>query len=219
MKRTAQGQLQKSAPPKKPALVRQRSLSNPGTLKRLVPEKKNIDFIQVFNLAPNQGSSGSWNGPVLLNGIATGGSPNQRQGRSVQMKSIQVRLATITTNPQPHTFRVLVVYDKQTNAALPTVAAVLESAVSSESPMNLSNGKRFIVLMDYMTNPTGLTGAIIMDPMQYRKINLPIEFNLGLGATIGDITTGGIYVLITSNQLNAELPRVSFYSRIRYTDL
>jgi len=90
---------------------------------------------------------------VLLNGIARGDDINERTGREVDMRSIQfsaqVRAATTTGVDQTH--RVLIVYDRQTNAAAPTMAQVCESA-TIQAPRNLENRKRFSILFDKIYN-------------------------------------------------------------------
>lgn len=158
---------------------------------------------------------------VLLNGIARGDDINERTGREVDMRSIQfsaqVRAATATGVDQTH--RVLIVYDRQTNAAAPTMAQVCESA-TIQAPRNLENRKRFSILFDeiYNLNAAAESGSS-RQIRWYRHLNHPETFNSGDAATVADITTGSVYLIVLGTEAaGATSGSIDYWSRIRYQD-
>lgn len=170
---------------------------------------------------------GSTGGVALLNGVQQGTDWNQRIGRIIQMKSILFRL-TLAPNigvgqSVGDSVRILVIYDAQTNSVAPAVTDVLQVA-EYDSPMNLSNRDRFKVIMDKLVamNAFNFSGAAVVGgcPInkqinKYRKMNMEVA-NSGVGATVGSIGTGGLFLLLIAKENNNTL--VDYYIRIRYTD-
>jgi len=74
--------------------------------------------------------------PVLLNGCAQGNSGFTRIGRRLLMKSILFRYFFAPGSSS--CFRILVVYDKQTNGALPATTDVVNTT-DAHAPLNLIN--------------------------------------------------------------------------------
>jgi len=53
----------------------------------------------------------------------------------------------------------------------------------------------------------------------YKKINKPVEFNTGSAGTVGDITTGSVYLLTWNNgALLTANPTERGNTRIRFAD-
>jgi len=157
----------------------------------------------------------------LLNGLARGDDINQRSGREVMMKSVQISwlsFATAATGvDQVH--RVVLVYDRQANAAALTWNDVFGST-SIHYPRNLENRKRFKILMDmsYVINAAGEPGTGRMEKY-YRKLAHPVTFNSGNAGTIADITTGSLYLMWTSSVgAGATAGTIQGRVRVRYTD-
>ena len=75
---------------------------------------------------------------TLVNGIARGDEINERNGRELTMRSIQFNARAYATSGtgSDQIGRVLIVYDRQTNAAALTGAQVLAS-FDTNSPRNL----------------------------------------------------------------------------------
>ena len=157
----------------------------------------------------------------LLNGIARGDDINQRIGRRVVMRSIEMRvesLVTATTGvDQNH--RVLVVFDRQTNAVALTAADVL-TAVDINSPRNLTNRSRFKIIYDNLhhLNASGESGSHkVID--WYKRLWFPVTFNSGDDGTVADIQTGSMYLVVVGNRsAGADAGAVGGRVRIRYTD-
>lgn len=170
-------------------------------------------------LIPDPGSTTSL--LYLLNGCAQGTTASTRLGRRIIMKSLFMKyVATMAaTSTLSTALRFLVVYDKQTNATAPTVTDILLSDLFS-SPMNLSNSRRFKVLVDKIVPCIGTAGPQSVAFNIYKKINLPVEFNTGSAGTVGDIQTGSVYILCQVSGVNIGVaePLNNMYTRIRFSD-
>ena len=131
----------------------------------------------------------------LINGIARGDEINERNGREVVMRSVQLSMNAQSTDTTgiPQCCRILLVYDRQTNAAAPTFAQVLTATGASLplAPRNLENRRRFKILMDrkFTIGPQGATtaalGALSKKMLSdfYRKLRHPVTFNNGDAGT------------------------------------
>jgi len=157
----------------------------------------------------------------LLNGIARGDEINERVGREVTLRSIQFNFTphvTVGTGVDQQQ-RVLLVYDRQTNATALTAAQVLLT-VDTVAPRNLENRKRFKILFDrtYALNASGEPGAQVTRRF-YRKLRHPVSFNAGDAGTVADIVTGSLYIIVIGTNVPGVGAGAVFYAaRIRYTD-
>lgn len=158
---------------------------------------------------------------ALLNGIARGDDINERIGRKVVLRSIEMRVESVSTNTtgldQNH--RVLVVFDRQANATALTPADVL-TAVDINSPRNLTNRSRFKIIYDNLhhLNASGESGSHkVID--WYKRVWFPVTFNSGDAGTIADIQTGSLYLVVVGNQApGGTAGAVGGKVRVRYTD-
>lgn len=174
----------------------------------------------------------SWSGDlILLNGIARGDDIDERIGRQITMKSIEVHMRFEAKAPEagvtPSAIRVLIVYDRQTNGAALTVAQVLSSVggpLVTLAPKNLENRDRFQILRDMKF---GLPCSVSTDFMAapkvmkfYQGVNLSTTYNTGDAGTVADITTGSLYMITLASDAaaGAHMPLYSFVSRVRYAD-
>jgi len=157
----------------------------------------------------------------LLNGIARGDEINERTGREVVLRSIEIKgycQSTLETGlDQEH--RVMLVYDRQTNGAALTAAQVL-AAVSVNSPRNLENRRRFKIMFDRTFYIAAATKQGCRRTFKfYRHLRHPVEFNAGDAGTVADITTGSLYFIVIGSQANDGTDGVVVYtSRVRYQD-
>lgn len=158
---------------------------------------------------------------TLLNGLARGDDVDARVGRKVVMKSVQLQLrprVTVTTG-LAQICRIMLVYDKQTNAAALTIAQVLQNA-SISGLRNLENRDRFVVLMDQFIelSASGNQGDF-KHFNKYLRCNLPVIFNSGDAGTIADITTGSLYLITVGSEAAGDTDANVFgYSRVRFED-
>jgi len=162
---------------------------------------------------------------VLLNGVATGTDYTNRIGRKIIMKSILMRfwlLPVGTTESLGDYVRVMLVYDKQSNSAAPTVADILNTATYLE-PNNLNNRDRFVILKDKSVtfNPANwAAGAVTTgDPQTkqlkfYKRCHTETIFS-GTGATVGSIQSGSLYLLMISSTAESV---IAWNSRVRFFD-
>lgn len=184
-------------------------------------EKKFLDGIQALNTD----TTGS---VTALNAMAQGTSQSTRIGNKITMKSLYVRwaLGQGTTTATPPIVRVTILYDKQPNATLATLAEIYQVTGSSLtlSPMNMANRDRFIVLMDetyspaYPYNDTAVTEFADFHK-KYLKLNLDTIYNNTNGGTIADINTGALLVATSANVVSGTAePTLTFSHRLRYID-
>lgn len=162
---------------------------------------------------------------VLLNGLVPGTGASQRIGKKVTLKSIQIRGAinagALGVNPFSGFGRMFIIYDKQANAAFPTIASILEQT-SGTSPMNMDNRERFLVLYDRQFALDQFGGNPSAQVKMYKKLNLTTVFNAGTAGTVADITSGAVYVVFINENsyvtTSTNSPIIRWYSRIRYED-
>lgn len=215
MKRKRSYTTEPKRPSKKPRLFKQPSLINPPARKTSSIEKKNFDALTTATIVAAQTTA-------VVAQIFTpdqGVGPTEHQGRACQVKSLSYRwygsFAATSAGASP--IRMLIVYDKQANAATPATTTIVASdAITTH--MNLSNNRRFIVVCDEVTH-IGSAGPQSWCITGYRKINLPTEFNDVNGGTIADITTGSFIALFWQNgNVITANPTSALFSRFRFID-
>lgn len=189
-----------------------KSLTNPPQ-GRIWPEKKSLTLAGSIGML----GTGIWSELDFLNGIANGANFDQRVGRKIQLKSLFIRWNESSTAPSSNPLRILVVYDKAPEQALPTLLEVVTP--NTFNAMNqLSNGDRFITLSDEIHQGIGSgSSTVLRAGTIYKKLNLPSVY-IDASNTIADITTGAIFIAciypfgILGNG-------IGYQSRVRYTDV
>lgn len=184
-----------------------------------------LKFIDVSVATAIPFGSAAFTAGTLLNGMANGSDASTRIGRKVNIKSLLIRwtFASATTTTWDSPIRILVVYDKQANAAAPAITDVLLTD-NFASQNNLSNRDRFVTLVDFVTPVSigGGSGGCLSSygGVIFKKLNLETMFNAGSAGTIGDITSGSIYYFAaqTGSALVANLVQ-NTKVRVRYTDV
>lgn len=180
-----------------------------------------------------------------LNLIRVGSTFCNRIGRKIEMQSLRVagRLDTLRTVADEEYTRILIVYDRQANGALPAIADILQTTdqatantTTSFSGVNLNNRDRFVILRDerIVTPSATVTAGVItnlgvVDPV-HRLTNFDWYIKMkGLltqykadsaPAVIGDIATGSL-LLVTfgATAAGSEGWAVALESRLRYLDV
>lgn len=167
-------------------------------------------------------------------GIATGGVltcinpsqalplPTARIGRRVTQTSIFLRgdVSLAATSTGSCAVRILVVYDKQPNKALPNITDILVTDTIG-SVNALANSHRFKVLRDVLIPCLGTAGPQAGYVNEYIKCNLETEFIDGTGAgTIADITSGALLTLVyANNNIVTQQINHNITARVRFADL
>ena len=190
--------------------------------------RNELKYIDLAAVDQNIGTGGT---VVLINGCATGTDIQNRIGRKICMKSI---VFNVNNFPVPVVanalagimLRHMIIYDTQPNSAgtVPAVTDILQAATTL-SPLNLNNRDRFKVIYDKrsqigsfsITTGPFLTGGSPQNVFwsKYRKLNHDVIFS-GVGDTIGNISTGAMYLLFIGDF--ASVARTDFYTRIRFQD-
>lgn len=191
---------------------------NKGELKTVDLDTANYQFDTTGSVTP-------------LNLIAQGTDNTTREGRQVVITSCHIRALIQPTQAasQPSLCRWLLVWDKQPNGALATVANILKqdsgSVSSSQNPLNLDNRERFIVLRDkgYSTGNQNLTATTAVADSttyyvnEYVKINAKTTFS-GTTAAIGSIATGALLLVTIGNRASPNAYLLGAGTRTRFTD-
>jgi len=151
------------------------------------------------------------------------------------MRSLQIRGIIYPTDDDVGSIicRYVIVYDKQSNGVAPTWANVISSqdiagtVVSTVySMVNLDNRDRFVIIRDktlvmgksVSTATQAYSTATSIIVKDYIKLKLPTIFNAGTAGTIGDITSGALYIFAIANQAAASGVTMTFTTRLRFDD-
>lgn len=152
---------------------------------------------------------------VLLNGLATGTDRTDRVGDSVKMLFEMLRIkATIHASATGTTIRVILLRDKQTNAALPTASQLFESSTNILSPLSLTWGKRYQVYCDKWVKLNQDFPEKTF--MCKRKLSFHTKYG-GNTTAITDISTNS-YILVLWSDEATNTPTVEYYNRMRFVD-
>ncbi|AMH87734.1 capsid protein [Pacific flying fox associated multicomponent virus] len=116
--------------------------------------------------------------PLSLNNIPIGAAPNQRVGGQISSKSVYyqyvINFGSATANIA---VRHLVIWDRQSNGALPATADILTFPTHAiVSPINPTNRQRFVVIVDERIT-LSQQGDNIRYMSGFRKINQLTTFS------------------------------------------
>lgn len=177
-----------------------------------------------------------------INLVAVGSSFFNRIGRKVEMKSLHLTGSIVPTgNAATADYgRILVVYDRQTNGALPVISDILQgtdclgaSATSNFSNVNLNNRERFLILADHRiflpgVLATGINAAytdsaqpVANNVNRFIKLKGLLTHYKADSATpvIGDIATGALYlVTLAGNAAGSDGWVGELNTRLRFDD-
>lgn len=153
---------------------------------------------------------------ILLNGLALGDTSTTRTGQSIKMDRLDLRfyiMADVTSIL--NLVRVIVVYDRQANAASMTSADLLVNT-NPNSPYTFGSQNRFIPLYDE-NFALSFNGNGIVTTSLTLNANQHVTFNTGNAGTVADIITGSLYLLVASKDL-ANPPSFTYFSRLWFVD-
>ncbi len=160
----------------------------------------------------------------VLNNMAQGAGNETRIGQKIRMTSVYLQLAfeKLIGDVSLNGFvRMMILYDRQTNSALPNWATLFElpgtgnPVVELMSPLNLDQSKRYRILMDRRIyfSENFIEGRIVK---KYLRLGLDTQFD-GIGASIADISTGSLIFCATGHiTTGGAVPTVSGVIRVRY---
>lgn len=203
-------------------LLRVPNKSNNKVVRKTQNKRKSIPSVELKSVdVATQVATDTTGSLTLLNGIVPGVGFSQRLGRMVAMQRADIFVNSVVTAATgiDQYQRVLVVMDRQANAAAPAITDILMS-VSISAQYNLINAARFRILSDrrLYLNAAGEPGS-----GKAWKISLPmssrVRYNDGTAGTVADIATNSVYfITIGSVAAGATAGSTGFNSRVRYTD-
>jgi len=225
---------------KQPAMV------IPGMLRQTNVEKK-VLFIGTVpaGVALAMNTTGT---VQCINLIQVGSSMFNRIGRKIEMRSIRLvcdidTLMVTRATTTPGLGRIMVIYDRQTNGANPVITDFLQdtdqagtNTTTSLSGLNMNNRERFVTLIDVKvtlpqaTNTAGVLTNVFPNDLaiptridEFRKLKgLTTHYKADSNpAVIGDLSTGGLFIISLANNQAAgtELYSYDWNVRLKYTDV
>lgn len=179
-----------------------RSMS--ARLQRAPGMSRETGFVDLANAAYALDTTGS---VTLIATVAQGASVNQRVGKRIVWKSVQIRgnmsNNVVATN---NDCVFLIVYDKRPTGALPAITDILVSA-SSAAFNNDANSGRFEIIRRVdkamsgnNTAASNLTESSYISVDQYIDLKgRPCAFKAAGTGAIGDIEQGALYLVTVGN--------------------
>lgn len=145
--------------------------------------------------------------------ISQGTTDNQRIGDSLKLQNLTLRYIGVR-NTADSILRVMVIFDPQNKiSAVTDVLAATGSAISVVSPKNYD--KRFYSNVLYDRTMT-LTSAD--HPYVIEDIVIPVDKHVQYSGGTTTVNTGDLKLLVISNVVTTNLPTLTYYARLTYTD-
>ncbi len=165
------------------------------------------------------------NGSIfLLNGIGAGTTNFSRIGKRLAMRSLYLQLSfnkDILAPSKTDYVRLMVLLDRQTNQALPSVSDVLQLPGSPTpladmlSPNNLNNARRFVTLYEtrMALHKDFMEGRLLR---KYIRLNQTVMYD-NSGSAIADMKTNSlILIVVGSVATGSAVPEFSGTIRLRF---
>jgi len=156
---------------------------------------------------------------LLVNGVGAGTGFNERVGRKIKIKSIQLNGVVIVGTAVPARVRLMLVLDRQANGSTPSIGNILDNTtilVNSKAFMNLDNRARFSVIWDKKVTLDAVMKTQV-DYSVFKKKLIDVTYS-GTTNGIGSISTNSIWFVAVSDQGVTNAPTFVGGVRIRYTD-
>jgi len=144
---------------------------------------------------------------TLLPIIPQGPDEINRIGRNVALRSLYIRgRCTNNSTATLNQCVIAIVYDRQSNKANPAITDVYTS-ISPNAFRNDENKDRFLILKEWRFNLAGVSTATLnadhRNINKYMKLpNLPVNYSTGTTGLIGEINTGGLYLMTFGNTVS-----------------
>lgn len=198
-----------------------------SVVKRANPDEvKYVDMMNTIgtpiNLSTNTFST------VLVNGVPTGTSENDRIGMHVNNKYAQITVSMYQASAATNANIRCMLVQSSVNSTTPTALDLLEQSSVYSFPSTVRKGD-WKVLRDELVqvNNTSSSGvaAIIKWYVPLDKLALPSTHYNGTGSTVGSVVKGGIWLIFMSDTaVSASMSTgtarsgIDYYTRFAYTD-
>lgn len=192
-----------------------------GVTRRRAPLYKNLEF-KSFDVAGALSMVLDSTGQVdVLNTMVQGNDINNRIGRQVNIRSIEIRAvaqATAATGTRQECLTMLV-WDRDPDGVLGTIAQMLNTS-NVNSARLLTQRDRFVVLRrwNYVIYPDTIVNNS-RTLRYYKRHNLKVTYNAGNAGSIADIQKGALYlVTLGQNVAGNTAGTLTYQCRLRYLD-
>lgn len=178
----------------------------------------NVEYKAVTqSYSQNVDSSGTATANVtLLIPPTRGDDINQRDGRTIRYKSIQIEgVASMSASAAATNIYIALVWVPQPKGVAPAFSDLLAN-VTTIGLRNLDKRGDLVVLRKWRF-PLNINGVRSREFKYYRKLNHKSIFNSGSAGAITDIETGAFFMFQLSNE-STNTPLIAWYSRLRYID-
>lgn len=186
------------------------------------PELKFFDTTLAFNID----ATGEVPATGQLSLIRLGTGAQNRTGRIVTVKSIQLRMQILYTPGAATTgassYCILLVLDKQCNEGAASATSVMTSAAFTQGLVNLNNNKRFQILRRIVSDVQSGAGiqtafaSVNKTHDVFMKCNIPLIYDADDG-NVGDLTSNNLFLLASADGSD-DLVSVNGTARLRFQD-
>lgn len=150
----------------------------------------------------------------LFNGMATGDQNGNRDGTTITTQQIEVR-GTVTVADTVNVVRIILLYDKQSDTAAPSISTLLSTTGDPRANYNWIHRNRYKILADRMICLSAQGPAMAKFHIRYYK-KLRTYYELTNNADITDISKGSIYLFAISDSGTVSHPTLDANWRIVY---
>lgn len=208
-----------------PPLYQPRSILNAGRTRttgyygRYTGRSQELKFFDKTHIIDLTDLGGTVKNDIME--ISAGTGENQRIGRKLTLRHLNMRYTIKNEGSTMNTVRVIVILDKQCNGTGITVPDFLQTE-DYQSFNNLANSNRFKTLHDRMhTVPSqGVSTAIgkLSDELYIKDLNVPVEYS-GTTGGLTEIKSANISMLVIPDKASTNLSlRFNSTTRLRYSD-
>lgn len=189
--------------------------------KKRVVAMKETGYVDLTSATYNFDTTGSI---ALIATVGQGASVNQRVGKKILWKSIQMRgFAQAGSTATINDVAMLIVYDARPTGSLPAITDILDSA-NSRSMNNDANSGRFKILKRVdmvLVGGSTLTESTYKDMDFYLDLKgRPAVFKAATSGAIADISDGALYVVtVGSNATGSTAATMVAGFRTRFIDV
>lgn len=154
---------------------------------------------------------------LLLNPLGRGDDIDQRHGRVVRARSVEIDgHVTINSSATNTRLRVVLLLDTHPDGVTPTYPEVFNHATSVVAVRNLDNRRRFIILRDFLVQLNNSTRDMSRIKL-YKQLNFHQIFDDSNAGDITDIKHNALYLFLISDEAT-NAPSVHLTTRYRYVD-